>query len=1008
MIYQDTEVALDDPLSNEQLFDICSRLADRSGSLKFIIQRRSTQVYLRSDRRALPPPPITAPPVPHERPPQLPHIGTSFRPNVRQGNRPSPQSQHDTASSTSDRRNDITSAGDNNTYLSDGGYDPPSHMPRTRVGLLRTSPSQSQLSRLPQPPQPSQRPSVGIKFMPKQSHMMGASSRGLSPMHSSPGGLSNSTSDSSSSQHLLPSAPYIAPLQIDRSNDRSRGSITPTPPSYAQASLSPPNSRDGLSSRDGQGSRDGFSGEGWLVRPGRRGSETAAERERLLEQTERAEARRDRERRDRTRERREKERELTNQMRTEETKRWREQQGSLYRSNNSSASHSPSDTLSPGELWQGNDRPEVKCRPGTTGTAANRSLKPPPAADRPSTAQPLIRPSNNLPNGYQSRSPASCLTPGTPRPATSSNATSSSSVTRSLQPAYQSRHPYPQHSPPAPIPVVSNAPQLDSSGQSVPRGQAVPRDWMVNWLGHDGPARTTQMPPMQHRLPLSAGSKSMDNLRNQYFNSGSSSPRTRAPALQTGAGPRRLPTPSSQRQPPNNFGGPSEFGTPGSVGSSQYTSPTTTLPYHDQRSGLPTSPFSGSSTAQRGAVSSSSGTTTPSDYMSRSGVAPWRTQDDRPRSPPYERSNMGGVGMYRLDTELRDPRPPYVTQPAVRAENVVRGEHAGSFGQAAQNLSPGLGVSSKGAPTEASDKQAPLTLAPPLERESAGAESTLQQHEHRWIVDLLEGNGQLGSEEATVMPPVPPNKVSSVPSSSTASTSTANMSIATTSTAVSPTDDGEYEDDDTDSESDGATLWQPWKPGERKRSSKRVSKMGLYPIQTSAPPIPPIPPIPPPLPPSRGGMNSRQQLSPGGNVNRHSSFTKQDSITWAFRPPPEDMYERLEEFFPDHDLDKPVIDATPSGGSSPTQPDHPPPPAFPPPNRTRHKKSIRVVAHERASKISSTAQNILRKRSTKLWGSRVEEVTPAQAKGSILSATPDSPPGVPNPKRKHFSLCVYS
>ncbi|KAF8527883.1 kinase-like protein [Hysterangium stoloniferum] len=154
----------------------------------------------------------------------------------------------------------------------------------------------------------------------------------------------------------------------------------------------------------------------------------------------------------------------------------------------------------------------------------------------------------------------------------------------------------------------------------------------------------------------------------------------------------------------------------------------------------------------------------------------------------------------------------------------------------------------------------------------------------------------------------------------------------------------------------------------------------------------------PPIPSSPSNRRKRQPLSPGGNVNRNSSFVKRDSITWAFRPVPEDMFERLEDFFPDHDLDKPVIDATPSGGSSPTQVEPHPPPAFPPPSRSKHKKSIRAAAHERASKIGSSAQNMLRKRSTKLWGSRVEEVTPAQAKGVMLSATPDSPPSVPNPK----------
>jgi hypothetical protein len=67
--------------------------------------------------------------------------------------------------------------------------------------------------------------------------------------------------------------------------------------------------------------------------------------------------------------------------------------------------------------------------------------------------------------------------------------------------------------------------------------------------------------------------------------------------------------------------------------------------------------------------------------------------------------------------------------------------------------------------------------------------------------------------------------------------------------------------------------------------------------------------------------------------------------SWAFRPPPEDVYERLEEFFPDHDLDKPVIEA-PSGGISPTANEHLliPPPQANDKSRVESKKSIRIVA----------------------------------------------------------------
>lgn len=129
------------------------------------------------------------------------------------------------------------------------------------------------------------------------------------------------------------------------------------------------------------------------------------------------------------------------------------------------------------------------------------------------------------------------------------------------------------------------------------------------------------------------------------------------------------------------------------------------------------------------------------------------------------------------------------------------------------------------------------------------------------------------------------------------------------------------------------------------------------------------------------------------------------------------MYRRLDTFFPDHDLDKPVIDTT-SGGTSPTtaEPTVVPQPA-PADKRSRHKKSIRVVAEEhkqkmidRSSRILSTtaaANNMLRKRSTKLWGSRLEEVTPGQIKAGLASTTPESPSSAGSVAPKRGLLSFY-
>ncbi|TFK30354.1 Pkinase-domain-containing protein [Coprinopsis marcescibilis] len=139
----------------------------------------------------------------------------------------------------------------------------------------------------------------------------------------------------------------------------------------------------------------------------------------------------------------------------------------------------------------------------------------------------------------------------------------------------------------------------------------------------------------------------------------------------------------------------------------------------------------------------------------------------------------------------------------------------------------------------------------------------------------------------------------------------------------------------------------------------------------------------------------------GAEIDRRLSGFADDDDDWAPRPLPEVVYERLEEFFPEHDLDKLVIEAN-SGGNSPTNID--PPAVLAPPvtpavqinQHKRHKKSIRIVAEEhkrrivdRTSKVDPYANHALRKRNTKMWGGRLEEVTTMQAKSS--SFIPESP-----------------
>ena len=340
------------------------------------------------------------------------------------------------------------------------------------------------------------------------------------------------------------------------------------------------------------------------------------------------------------------------------------------------------------------------------------------------------------------------------------------------------------------------------------------------------------------------------------------------------------------------------------------------------------------------------------------------------------------------------------------------------------------------------------------------AEQTIMQDDNtlRAIKHLLDG--QSSSDEATmtmkpktfVLPPIPPppplqpiRNIGYVPPPPPLpKPPSAPISLSPTqsnNSIYSPaplTPDSQPSDQDG-SDSEAGTLWQ--KPmieedslAERPKSASRgppltvkiEEQFGGSPVQASQmkssissgggltlipnnfPPPPKHPPPSPPLP--HWGARTPTSRHPRGEQSK-SEGTFQDS-SWASRPNPEEVLNRLEVFFPDHDLDKPVIEAS-SGGTSPTAADYPPAPL--PYNgksadkRTRHKKSIRVVAEEhnlrqdRTSRMqSSSAANVFRKRSTKLWDSRVEEVTPGQIM-SGMPPIPDSPsasgPGTSAPKR---------
>ncbi|KAG1784045.1 kinase-like domain-containing protein [Suillus placidus] len=137
------------------------------------------------------------------------------------------------------------------------------------------------------------------------------------------------------------------------------------------------------------------------------------------------------------------------------------------------------------------------------------------------------------------------------------------------------------------------------------------------------------------------------------------------------------------------------------------------------------------------------------------------------------------------------------------------------------------------------------------------------------------------------------------------------------------------------------------------------------------------------------------QLSPN---NSDKSITFEES--WAHRPPLEDIYDRLEEFFPEHDLDKPDLED--SRGTSSTSVEQ----TYGIPNivdrdkaLVQPQKSIRNVAEEHKKRIDrgnsrddpSANTVVWQKKNIKVWGSHIEEVgTSSQTKANLDSQT-DSP-----------------
>ncbi|KAF9015072.1 hypothetical protein BDQ17DRAFT_1268604 [Cyathus striatus] len=592
---------------------------------------------------------------------------------------------------------------------------------------------------------------------------------------------------------------------------------------------------------------------------------------------------------------------------------------------------------------------------------------------------------------------------------------SPSAMPRSTRPQL-SRFRVPPHPQTRPPPVPSSSSDRPSSSRTA--GMPIPNNFVVAWKGEEHtprkPLASSTSSPWS-RLNKGA-TKSMDNLRGV----------THPANLQPGKKASHLPLssrPSNSTMRDFSFSPANVHGMPKSYEPPRTNVISRPLPVHG--------PVHSYGHEYGSHLSSSQG-----HYTSRAGL--FGTTLMSPNHDPYIRpqSAMGGDS---ASPSTQQQRQRTIQSPTTYGSSL----EAGDSNQSSRTMSPSRYYSHaaipgpRPRPTHSSDRSSdnhsgPETSTPPrtpisplsprhpaekngylpepsspLALEDGGtfksdtsrsSDATVTGDEQNRFAQMLKEAG-----DGTCMP-----SHLNIPSRVTTSRSLTPPLPSTTS-ETNLTSYGVDDDDDDDSEGGGGTwIVRPTTDAIKATPPSPRPPLKLQ-IETPTPttsdsssvdlrPANGIPPVPstsvyqPPVHP-------RPQKQRDDRV-RASTFGDENNDTWAPRPPPEVVYNHLEEFFPEHDLDKPVIESS-SGGTSPTAVEPVAPLAAPPPperSKMRSKKSIRVVAEEhkqRASRVEPSAElDMRRKRSTKMWGSKLEEVTTHQAK-SITPSTPESPPGGP-------------
>ena len=560
-------------------------------------------------------------------------------------------------------------------------------------------------------------------------------------------------------------------------------------------------------------------------------------------------------------------------------------------------------------------------------------------------------------------------------------------ISRYRPSAPYSRHQINQHiknNPPtrAPPAAPSGVQETRTAAQTRPARLPLPNNIFVTWKGEEGGNRKASPASVLSNGSRLAknGTKSMDNLKLSFSPSSRRNPSQLPITRPPGTGREYLPNPIAYSGIPKSYEPPR---------------PTFARPLPAQGSSLANSPDVAQGTSIQPTSRSYSNSTNLISPSQDPFPRPQSATGDPLVSPTQNYTRQYGStldsGESNLSPQTVSPHRAYHS-PGIPGPR-PRPTHHSDRSDRSSDIQSGPETTNSTPPRTPTSPQSPrydppngFELIPPLSLSTSiptsgnrSSDSTLKQGDHVHFADILH---QIDDKTHVVpraqsQPEIPPPQ----PAQS------ARNSFG--------------EESDSSSDDGGGTWIRRPDPARTLRPPLKVQINGAVP-QKSADAI-----TSQDTTPASHLLNSTSapKRLPKASARPGSTFIDADSDSWAPRPPPENIYDRLDQFFSKHDLDKPVIEAI-SGDTSPTtvEPAIPPPPIPVNDNKTRirAKKSIRIVAEEHKKRFdrssmsdpAALASNVLRKRHTKLWGSKLEEVTTFRGSSSV--SLPESPSSGPS------------